>query len=44
MYAIRSYYVPVAREQLELLYDAVIARAILTVELLSFRIESYNFV
>jgi len=30
---------PVAREQLELLYDAVIARAILTVELLSFRIE-----
>ena len=30
---------PVANEQLELLLDAVIARAILTVELLSFRIE-----
>jgi Ser/Thr protein kinase RdoA (MazF antagonist) len=30
---------PVAREQLALLLDAVIARSILTVELLSFRIE-----
>lgn len=32
-------YLPLAEQQLELLYDAVVARAILTVELLQFRVE-----